>query len=102
MRHMISDCVPRRSVRLPNSFVDDAFNQTEAATPSNPPAPTEVAMRPRLLDATRMAALRLLVLMAGPVTALGQGLAKASRPEEVGLSSDRLKRLTAAFQAQVE
>src|SRR5258705_12416166 len=35
-------------------------------------------------------------------SALAQGLPKASRPEDVGLSSERLKRVTASFQAEVE
>jgi CubicO group peptidase (beta-lactamase class C family) len=34
--------------------------------------------------------------------ALAQGLPHASNPEEVGLSSERLKRVTAAFQADVD
>lgn len=36
------------------------------------------------------------------VSALAQGLPKTDRPEEVGLSSERLKRLTANFQTDVE
>ena len=35
-------------------------------------------------------------------SALAQGLPQASKPEEVGLSSERLKRVTAAFQADVD
>ena len=35
-------------------------------------------------------------------SALAQGLPKASQPEEVGFSSQRLTRLTAAFQAEVD
>jgi CubicO group peptidase (beta-lactamase class C family) len=34
--------------------------------------------------------------------ALAQGLPQASQPEEVGFSSQRLTRLTAAFQAEVD
>jgi CubicO group peptidase (beta-lactamase class C family) len=36
------------------------------------------------------------------VPVFAQGLPKASRPDEVGISSERLKRLTALFQAEVE
>jgi CubicO group peptidase (beta-lactamase class C family) len=36
------------------------------------------------------------------VSALAQGLPKASQPEDVGFSSERLKRLTSAFQADVD
>ena len=35
-------------------------------------------------------------------SALAQGLPKASQPEEVGFSSQRLTRLTAAFQSEVD
>jgi CubicO group peptidase (beta-lactamase class C family) len=35
-------------------------------------------------------------------SALAQGLPKASQPEDVGFSSERLKRLTSAFQADVD
>jgi len=43
-----------------------------------------------------------LVIIAVAVPALAQNLPKAGRPEDVGLSSERLNRLTAAFQADVE
>jgi CubicO group peptidase (beta-lactamase class C family) len=62
----------------------------------------EVGMLPRLVDGIRMVMLTLLVIMAVGAPALAQGLPKASRPEDVGLSSERLKRLTAAFQEDVE
>ena len=50
---------------------------------------------------------RNLVCMSALVTcvafsALAQGLPQASKPEDVGLSSERLKRVTAAFQADVD
>jgi CubicO group peptidase (beta-lactamase class C family) len=60
-------------------------------------------MRPsRLIHILRSAMFTLLVVTvaAGPVFA--QGLPKASRPDEVGISLERLKRLTARFQAEVE
>ena len=50
-------------------------------------------MRPRQVEVIRTALLTLLVV----APALAQGLPKAARPEDVGLSSDRLKHLTAAF-----
>jgi len=59
-------------------------------------------MRPRQIEVIRTALLTLLVIGAIAAPALAQGLPKAARAEDVGLSSDRLKRLTAAFQADVE
>ena len=59
-------------------------------------------MRPRQVEVIRTALLTLLVIVAIVAPALAQGLPKAARPEDVGLSSDRLKRLTATFQADVE
>jgi len=59
-------------------------------------------MRPRQVEVIRTALLTLLVIVAIAAPALAQGLPKAARPEDVGLSSDRLKRLTATFQADVE
>ena len=59
-------------------------------------------MRPRQVEVIRTALLTLLVIAAISAPALAQDLPKAARPEDVGLSSDRLKRLTAAFQADVE
>jgi hypothetical protein len=35
-------------------------------------------------------------------SALAQGLPKAGQPEDVGFSSERLKRLTSAFQTDVD
>ena len=35
-------------------------------------------------------------------SALAQGLPKASKPEDVGFSSERLKRVTDAFQSEVD
>jgi CubicO group peptidase (beta-lactamase class C family) len=43
-----------------------------------------------------------LVTTVAAVPVFAQGLPKASRPDEVGISSERLKRLTALFQAEVE
>ena len=54
-------------------------------------------MRPRQVEVIRTALLTLLVIVAIVAPALAQGLPKAARPEDVGLSSDRLKHLTAAF-----
>jgi len=54
------------------------------------------------LHTPRMAMFTLLVIMAAAVPVFAQGLPKASRPDEVGISSERLKRLTATFQAEVE
>jgi CubicO group peptidase (beta-lactamase class C family) len=59
-------------------------------------------MRLRAADVLRMAMLTLLVLVTFAAPALAQGIPKAARPEDVGLSSERLQRLTAAFQAEVE
>jgi CubicO group peptidase (beta-lactamase class C family) len=44
----------------------------------------------------------ILVTTVAAVPVFAQGLPKASRPDEVGISSERLKRLTALFQAEVE
>src|SRR2546429_516124 len=44
----------------------------------------------------------LLLLTAFAAPAFAQGLPKANRPDDLGLSSERLKRLTVTFQAEVE
>jgi CubicO group peptidase (beta-lactamase class C family) len=43
-----------------------------------------------------------LALATSSVSALAQGLPKATSPEEIGISSQRLKRLSAAFQSDVD
>src|SRR5438094_6685906 len=62
----------------------------------------EVGMSPRRVSVIRIVVLTFIAIMAVAAPVLAQGLPKASRPEEVGLSSERLKRLTAAFQEEVE
>jgi CubicO group peptidase (beta-lactamase class C family) len=59
-------------------------------------------MRPRQVEVIRTALLTLLVIAAIAAPALAQDLPKTGRPEDVGLSSDRLKRLTSTFQGDVE
>jgi CubicO group peptidase (beta-lactamase class C family) len=44
----------------------------------------------------------LFVLCLLPVMAMGQGLPRAKSPEEVGLSSERLKRLTETFKTEID
>src|SRR5262245_8102468 len=56
----------------------------------------------RRADAIRLTPLILLLVLAPVAPALAQALPNAAGPEAVGLSSERLKRLTAAFQADVE
>ena len=57
-------------------------------------------MRPRYVIHTVL--LTLLTMVALSVSALAQGVQKTTPPEDVGLSSERLKRLTSAFQTEVE
>jgi len=59
-------------------------------------------MRTRHIEAICTALLTLLLLIVPALPALSQGLPQARRPEDVGLSPERLKRLTGAFQTDVE
>jgi CubicO group peptidase (beta-lactamase class C family) len=59
-------------------------------------------MRRRHIELIRTTLLALLAIVALAQPAFAQGLPKAARPEDVGLSSERLKRLTSAFQLDVE
>jgi CubicO group peptidase (beta-lactamase class C family) len=59
-------------------------------------------MRPGRVEAICTALLTLLIIVVATVPASAQELPQARRPEDVGLSSERLKRLTGAFQTDVE
>src|SRR5215831_12784729 len=59
-------------------------------------------MQPRRSQMIFLAMLTLLVITVAGVPVFAQGLPKATRPDEVGISSERLKRLTAVLQAEVE
>jgi CubicO group peptidase (beta-lactamase class C family) len=59
-------------------------------------------MQPRHVNVIRTALLTVVAMVALAAPAFAQGLPKAARPEDAGLSSERLKRLTAAFQTDVE
>jgi CubicO group peptidase (beta-lactamase class C family) len=59
-------------------------------------------MRPKTIQIIRFAILTLIVITVAAVPVFAQVLPKASRPDDVGISSERLKRLTAALQREVE